>query len=117
MPLYEYKCTSCGEISEIRHGFSENPSRSCPSCGAMMARVFSAAPIVFKGSGFYVTDSRKSDSKSSAPKAAPSKSAESKSGESKGSESKEGGAAEATGGEATGSKGNGGEAKGKESAA
>jgi putative FmdB family regulatory protein len=59
MPLYEYKCAFCGQTAEIRHGFTENQERPCPACGAAMARVFSAAPILFKGSGFYVTDSRK----------------------------------------------------------
>lgn len=58
MPLYDYKCTQCGTVREVRHGFKESHGEPCPACGAAMTRVFSAAPIVFKGSGFYATDSR-----------------------------------------------------------
>jgi putative FmdB family regulatory protein len=58
MPLYDYKCTACGKITEIRHGFGESHADPCPACGATLVRVFNPAPIVFKGSGFYVTDSR-----------------------------------------------------------
>lgn len=65
MPLYDYKCTQCGKTTEIRHGFDETHSETCPSCGGTLARVFNPAPIVFKGSGFYVTDSRKSSAANS----------------------------------------------------
>lgn len=58
MPLYDYKCTQCGTVREVRHGFKESHDEPCPACGAAMTRVFSAAPILFKGSGFYATDSR-----------------------------------------------------------
>jgi putative FmdB family regulatory protein len=61
MPLYEYKCTKCDHVAEIRHGFKENYEEPCSVCGGQMARVFSAAPVLFKGSGFYVTDSRKGE--------------------------------------------------------
>jgi putative FmdB family regulatory protein len=81
MPLYDYKCTSCGHVTEIRHGFDENFEGACPVCSSRMARVFSAAPIVFKGSGFYVTDSRKG-------KAATKPSSETKNAESSGDQSK-----------------------------
>ena len=64
MPLYDYKCTVCGKVSEVRHGFNERHSDPCPACGGALARVFNPAPIVFKGSGFYVTDSRKASSPS-----------------------------------------------------
>jgi putative FmdB family regulatory protein len=64
MPLYDYKCTQCGKTYEIRHGFDETHTEACASCGSALARVFNPAPIVFKGSGFYVTDSRKSSSAS-----------------------------------------------------
>jgi putative FmdB family regulatory protein len=64
MPLYDYKCTQCGKTTEIRRGFDETHTEACPSCGGKLARVFNPAPIVFKGSGFYVTDSRKSSSPS-----------------------------------------------------
>ncbi|HEY1654989.1 MAG TPA: FmdB family zinc ribbon protein [Candidatus Tumulicola sp.] len=59
MPLYDYKCQDCGKVSEMRHGFNEAYSAPCDACGGKLMRVFNPAPIVFKGSGFYVTDSRK----------------------------------------------------------
>lgn len=62
MPLYDYRCAKCGAVTEIRHGFNETHAEPCAACGGTLSRVFSAAPIVFKGSGFYVTDSRPSSS-------------------------------------------------------
>ncbi len=60
MPLYDYACTKCGHTVEVRHGFNETNEEQCPACGASLRRVFNAAPVLFKGSGFYVTDSRRS---------------------------------------------------------
>jgi putative FmdB family regulatory protein len=61
LPLYDYQCKACQNVSEHRHGFREEYSGACPSCGSKdLARVFNPAPILFKGSGFYVTDSRSS---------------------------------------------------------
>lgn len=61
MPLYDYQCKACRTVTEVRHGFREEYRGTCPSCGgAELARVFNPAPILFKGSGFYVTDSRPS---------------------------------------------------------
>ncbi len=60
MPLYDYKCRSCHKVTEVRHGFKESFDDPCPTCGGEMARVFNPAGIVFKGSGFYINDSRKS---------------------------------------------------------
>lgn len=60
MPLYDYACTACGRIHEVRHGFDETYDRPCEACGAPVRRVFNPAPVLFKGSGFYVTDSRRS---------------------------------------------------------
>lgn len=62
MPLYDYRCAACGKDTEVRHGFNDTHSDPCPHCGGQMSRVFNPAPIVFKGSGFYVTDSRPSKS-------------------------------------------------------
>jgi putative FmdB family regulatory protein len=67
MPLYDYKCTKCGAVREVRHGFHESHDEPCPACGAAMTRVFNPAPIVFKGSGFYATDSRTKSSPDSKP--------------------------------------------------
>jgi putative FmdB family regulatory protein len=59
VPLYDYKCTSCGNHYETREGFDAPPRQPCPKCGAVAKRVLHPPPIVFKGSGFYITDSRK----------------------------------------------------------
>lgn len=59
MPLYEYQCRSCQKRADVRHGFKETFDGKCEHCGGEMARVYSPAGIVFKGSGFYLTDSRK----------------------------------------------------------
>lgn len=64
MPLYDYECRSCEKVTEVRHGFKETFDGVCPACGGAMKRVFHAAGIVFKGSGFYLTDSRKAESAS-----------------------------------------------------
>ncbi len=58
MPIYVYRCTSCENRYEMREGFDAPSTQSCPSCGSTARRVFVPPPIVFKGSGFYVTDSR-----------------------------------------------------------
>lgn len=65
MPLYDYQCSKCNHVVEIRHGFNDSYGEPCPACGGELQRVFNPAPIVFKGSGFYVTDSRKKESSSS----------------------------------------------------
>jgi putative FmdB family regulatory protein len=59
VPLYDYKCTACEHRYEMRQGFDAPPRQKCPVCGEEAKRVLHAPPIVFKGSGFYVTDSRK----------------------------------------------------------
>ncbi len=74
MPLYDYSCTKCGRVYEVRHGFDEGYDRPCEACGAPLRRVFNAAPVLFKGSGFYVTDSRRSAGSGKAePAAEPAK--------------------------------------------
>ena len=60
MPTYEYRCFDCSHNYEKREGFDAPALQSCPSCGGTARRVLHAAPIVFKGSGFYVTDNRES---------------------------------------------------------
>jgi putative FmdB family regulatory protein len=59
MPLYDYRCSKCQNLVEVRHGFNDRYAEPCSKCGGEFSRVFNPAPIVFKGSGFYVTDSRK----------------------------------------------------------
>jgi putative FmdB family regulatory protein len=58
MPTYEYACTECGERTEVVQSFSDPPLATCPVCGGAVRKVFSPVGIVFKGSGFYRTDSR-----------------------------------------------------------
>lgn len=58
MPLYDYRCANCGAVTEIRHGFNESHDAPCAKCGGALSRVFNPAPIIFNGSGFYITDSR-----------------------------------------------------------
>lgn len=62
MPLYAYECGKCGVRFERRQSFSEDPIRKCPECGGEVHRLIQPAGIIFKGSGFYVTDNRGSTS-------------------------------------------------------
>lgn len=67
MPIYEYRCEKCGVVSDVKHAYKEQVELTCPNCGSHdLKRVFSAAGIVFKGSGFYINDSRKSSGGGSA---------------------------------------------------
>ncbi|MFG1809084.1 FmdB family zinc ribbon protein [Streptomyces sp. NPDC049040] len=68
MPTYQYQCTECGEGLEAVQKFSDDALTVCPNCSGRLRKVFSAVGVVFKGSGFYRTDSRGSSS-SSAPAA------------------------------------------------
>ncbi|NED94649.1 FmdB family transcriptional regulator [Phytoactinopolyspora alkaliphila] len=63
MPTYQYTCTDCGEPLEVVQSFSDDALTECPSCQGRLRKVFSAVGVVFKGSGFYRTDSRSSESK------------------------------------------------------
>ena len=58
MPTYEYACAECGEHLEAVQKFSDDPLTVCPACEGRLRKVFSPVGIVFKGSGFYRTDSR-----------------------------------------------------------
>ncbi|HEY4463393.1 MAG TPA: FmdB family zinc ribbon protein [Streptosporangiaceae bacterium] len=58
MPTYQYACTECGERLEKVQKFSDDPLTVCPACSGRLRKVFSPVGIVFKGSGFYRTDSR-----------------------------------------------------------
>ncbi len=58
MPTYEYACTECGDRLEVVQRFSDDPLTTCPACSGKLRKVFSPVGIVFKGSGFYRTDSR-----------------------------------------------------------
>ncbi len=63
MPTYEYKCSNCGEIFEFFQKMSDDPVRECPVCGGVLQRIISGGiGVIFKGSGFYTTDYKKSSS-------------------------------------------------------
>lgn len=96
MPTYEYKCKKCSHHFEVRQKISEQPLTQCPACGGTIEKVFYPAGIIFKGSGFYITDSRAEKKKREEKKVTPqekgrSKEVEkgrSKEGEEKGKEEK-----------------------------
>jgi putative FmdB family regulatory protein len=92
VPTYQYACTACDERLEVVQSFTDDPLTECPVCGGRLRKVFSAAGIIFKGSGFYRTDSRsaaKSSSNGAGKKAeSESSSSESKSSDAKGSDAK-----------------------------
>ena len=73
MPNYDYKCLACNHLFETFHAMSESPKLSCPACGATetQKQLGSGAGIVFKGSGFYVTDYKNKSQSSAEPKAKP----------------------------------------------
>jgi len=79
MPTYEYTCKRCGENIEVFQSFSEKPLRKHQECGGELQKVFHARGVVFKGSGFYSTDSRSS---ASSKKSEPAKKGDSSKGDS-----------------------------------
>ena len=58
MPIYEYECRSCAARFEVKQRFSDPALTVHDACGGELRKVFQPAPIVFKGSGWYITDSR-----------------------------------------------------------
>jgi len=61
MPRYQYECEACGQNFEQRQSFTDDPLADCPLCGVKdsVERIITSVGIVFKGSGFYINDSRK----------------------------------------------------------
>jgi putative FmdB family regulatory protein len=57
MPLYEYACQSCDHHFDMRHSADDKPALNCPVCQGSVRKVFHAAGIIFKGSGWYIKDS------------------------------------------------------------
>jgi putative FmdB family regulatory protein len=86
VPTYQYACTDCGDRSEVVQRFTDDPLTVCSACGGKLRKVFSPVGIVFKGSGFYRTDSR-SGSGSTVPAGAANGSGGSSGGESSSSDS------------------------------
>ena len=58
MPTYQYACTECGHAFEQFQSFSDDALTTCPECEGRLRKLFNAVGVVFKGSGFYRTDSR-----------------------------------------------------------
>jgi putative FmdB family regulatory protein len=58
VPTYDYQCRSCGNITEVIHSMLEEGPTTCERCGGELRRVFHPTGIIFKGRGFYTTDSR-----------------------------------------------------------
>ena len=58
MPTYQYACTECGHTFEQFQSFSDDALTQCPECQGRLRKLFNAVGVVFKGSGFYRTDSR-----------------------------------------------------------
>jgi putative FmdB family regulatory protein len=58
VPTYQYSCTECGHFFEQFQSFSDDSLTTCPECSGKLRKVFNAVGVVFKGSGFYRTDSR-----------------------------------------------------------
>ncbi len=59
MPIYEYECGLCHFYFERKQRFDEEPTAMCPKCQGKARRVIHSVPVIFKGSGFYITDNRK----------------------------------------------------------
>jgi putative FmdB family regulatory protein len=67
VPTYQYACTECEHAFEQVQSFSEDSLTVCPTCGGRLRKLFNAVGVVFKGSGFYRTDSRAPATSSTAP--------------------------------------------------
>ena len=68
MPTYQYACTACGHQLEAVQSFADEPLTECPACEGRLRKLFSSVGVVFKGSGFYRTDSRTGATKDGAAK-------------------------------------------------
>ncbi|GHF01210.1 hypothetical protein GCM10017786_37760 [Amycolatopsis deserti] len=85
MPTYQYACKECGHRFEAVQSFSDASLTECPECTGPLRKLYGAVGVIFKGSGFYRTDSRSSSSSSSSTSSTSSSSSSSTSSESKSS--------------------------------
>ncbi|MEV4847152.1 FmdB family zinc ribbon protein [Micromonospora matsumotoense] len=97
MPTYQYACTACGHQLEAVQSFSDEPLTECPACEGRLRKVFNSVGVVFKGSGFYRTDSRASGTEGKGGAAKPTKSE----GTSSGGDSSGSGSSSGSGGSST----------------
>jgi putative FmdB family regulatory protein len=97
VPTYQYACTACSHRFEAVQSFADASLTECPECSGKLRKLFGSVGVVFKGSGFYRTDSR-ADAKKPAAESKPneSKSSEKKSSEKKSSSSSSGDSKSAT---------------------
>jgi len=72
MPMYDYRCQACGARFEAWQKFTDEPIRVCPTCSGPAQRVIHAPGIMFKGSGFYITDNKGSSASPASPAASAS---------------------------------------------
>lgn len=96
MPTYQYACTACGHELEAVQSFSDAALTECPDCAGALRKVFSAVGVVFKGSGFYKTDSRAKSTSASTTSSSSSGSSGSSGSSDKPSESKPAAKSEST---------------------
>jgi len=81
VPTYSYRCADCGEAFDIVQSFTDDALTVCPRCEGLLRKVYNSVGVVFKGSGFYRTDSRGKDGKATkSTSASPSESSSSTSG-------------------------------------
>lgn len=74
MATYEYKCAKCGDVFEAIQKMSDAALEKCPKCGGQVERIISGGTgLIFKGSGFYITDYKKAGSKKETDKDSPKK--------------------------------------------
>jgi putative FmdB family regulatory protein len=87
MPIYEYECSHCHHRFEVKQSFNDKPQAKCPKCREAARRVFHPTPIIFRGSGFYVTDHRPASKEKGAESGKKDKEPKSSQGETKASQS------------------------------
>ena len=73
MPIYEYECNLCRFHFDRKQRFDEEPVAICPKCQGKARRVLHSIPVIFKGSGFYITDNRKGGAVEKAKEGMPDK--------------------------------------------
>lgn len=107
VPKYSYACKDCGHSFDIQQSFHDDPLTSCPECGGKLRKVFGNVGVVFKGSGFYRTDSR-SGSTASVPASGSGSGSSSDSSGGSGSSDSSGGSSGGSGSSDSGSGGSSG---------
>lgn len=103
VPTYSYTCTSCNDVIEKRQSFSDPPLTTCEQCGGQLRKIIHPVGIVFKGSGWYVTDSRSSSSAATGAPSSSPKTESSGSGDSKSNATESSGASSGNGSASTSS--------------